>query len=289
MLWDVNSLKISKTLGNQKGVSWSAFDQTGRTLVSMSDKTGEVGVWDLGSKGKRTQNVNLGSPVFSAPFVPVAALSADGKVLIAVLEHSFLVGENTHSEGGDLVAWNLQTGKEKWRIPESRVKSMSLSSDGKSLAAYMVDIEWKKNKRGRYLGHHKARKVQTIDPAAGTILTSVDLDGAAPATLQYVPGTRVLVGMNNKGLYRYDPGTGKAEQKISWNKDRWAFTSVTLSNRSVARASNEYIEINDLKSGKTTFLKESKFPDNFYELVFSPDLKHAAGIRKGPVIVSFEE
>lgn len=289
ILWNINSRKIFKKLGKQKGVSWSAFDQAGRTLVSLSEKTGEVSVWDLSARGKRTQNVNLGSAVYCAPFAPLVALSPDGNFLVAVLEHSFQVGENTQREGGALVAWDLRTGKEKWRIPQSRIQALSLSTDGKLLAAYMVEIEWKKDKRENFLGHHKAKKLQTIDPATGTILTSIDLDGAAPGTLEYVPGTRVLVGMNNKGLFRYDTETGKAEQKITWHKDRWAFSSVTLGKRKVARASNDYIEIHELKSGDTAFLSESKFPDHFYGVVFSPDLKHAAGIQKGPVILSFDE
>jgi WD40 repeat protein len=124
ILWDVATGKAVRRLPHPGAVSAVLFTPDGKTLLSASTDNNrafqvfQVHVTDVGS-GQELRSLKMPEPNGLACMV----LSPDGKILV------------TNTVFGPIVAWDLATGGEIWRVANNDWrKCMALSPDGRTLA-----------------------------------------------------------------------------------------------------------------------------------------------------------
>jgi hypothetical protein len=152
-LWDVESGKSIRTLGNTDTLSWTGhFSQDGKYLVTQRANQIEslvrLAIWEVAT-GKEIVVLNgHEAHIVGALFTP------DGK--------------NLYSGSGDkdVKFWDLATGKELWSV-KYPVQVVALSPDGKVALAATPKL----NFPARHL--HYGTRLDLFDTATGKLLKTL--------------------------------------------------------------------------------------------------------------------
>jgi WD40 repeat protein len=168
-IWDVQSGKETATFPEQGGgVRWGMFTDGGKRLVSF-DGAG-LALWDAASRKQVAQ-----FPLPEKPSqVGTPVLTPDGKrVLLSSTKEEGLRWTTTAVH-----AFDLETGKERFRVPAEVAAVLALSADGKTLASggFQSIRLWDLSQR---------REIQGLDPGFGK-------DGRGVSVLAFSPDGRLL-------------------------------------------------------------------------------------------------
>ena len=94
---------------------------------------------------------------------------------------------------------NLQTGKAKWSLPDSSLKAITLSADGKILAGFVQEVEWKQTDKGAR-GTTKASHLSLWDLATGELRQTIAADTFRPRAIAFLPDGKTLAGLDGSGI-----------------------------------------------------------------------------------------
>jgi WD40 repeat protein len=281
VLWDAQTGQLKQTLGGHgETVNWLAYSQDGQTLASASKDNGIVKLWDT-STGQLQRTLTLQGKLASSStgFWPLVALSPDGHTLFTVVGKTITMGNVTISEGGPLAGWDTQTGKARWTVPNSQVKALSLSPDGKVLAGYVEKvINRKLQPDGRVSGEYGDRHLAFWNAETGRVQRTLNPGNSSLIAMAFLPGGQTLATLDNRGVTLWIWQTGDVQREIWWDQERWAFSSFAFSpdGKTLARAWSDWVERWDVPTGKVQGVLTTKFPDTWYNVAFAPDLKRMA-------------
>jgi WD40 repeat protein len=267
-------------------VTWLSYTGNGSLLFSGSRDNGVIKIWDLAT-GKPRQTIDLGGKYGQNTFYPLLARSLDGTTLVTVRQRETKVGKLTVNEGGDLAAWDTSTGKVRWNLEDSRVQGLTLSSDGKKVAGWVHRIDkWIPEGDDRARASGEKNQLVIWDSNTGKPEKTVDLESGFFQALAYLPGNQVLVFLHQSKVIFRDAATGTVQREIKLDTSRWAFSSFAFSpdGKTLARSWSDYVELANLETGAVGGLLTTKFPENLFQVAFSPDLKRVACTQQGPVV-----
>ncbi|MBN2294421.1 MAG: hypothetical protein JXM70_18475 [Pirellulales bacterium] len=288
LLWDLKTGKLKNTLGKHgNSVDWLAYSRDGNVLASASTENGVVKLWNMKS-GKVIQTIQLqGKPASSNGFFPFLILSPDGGTMITVLENTRKIGTSKVREAGEMTAWDTKTGKLKWSLPDSYLQAIALSPDARTLVGWVEKNEWKQQGEG-VEGMPVETHVAFWDVETGKALRKIEAKEFRPRAMAFLPDGTTLAGFDYQVLSLLDTRTGQIRKGAKWDKDRWSFVSFAFSRdgKLVARADTQWIDLLDVRTGKVEGKVTTKFPDNWWQPVFSPDLKLlACNYKHAPTII----
>jgi WD40 repeat protein len=293
VLWDARTGRLQKTLGGHgESVTWVAYSRDGKTLASGSSENGLVKAWNMPSgQLKRTLNIKqrIGSNVGFSPFL---VLSADGRAIVTVTEKVIEFGKSRIPTGGELIVWDLETGKKKWSLPDSDLKALDLSPDGKTLAGYVAKMtDLKANKQGDATWFYDS-ELLLWNAESGELQHTIDQGRRTVKAITYMPDGKTLAFADNSGLTLRDAETGETTREIKWDRNRWAFSKLAFSSegRTLGRAWTRWgVEFLNVETGAVEGLFAPEFEEALWNVHFSHDLKHVACTQtaSGALVVDF--
>ncbi len=142
VLWAIKGGKVKKIMsGHTAAVTTLAFTADGKQLVSVSPANGEVRVFDV----RRGKEKNLfRTPVLDPTWTSVAPLlSADGGSLVHFEQAVLDIAGKPKRITGALEAWDVATGKVRWRRERTHAETVVLSPDGSLVAYYAQELNYK--------------------------------------------------------------------------------------------------------------------------------------------------
>lgn len=140
-LWDIKTGKLQRSLKAEARVL--AVSPDGKTLFSGGENGGKIRIWNLAT-GKQLRTLtpprpkDAFNPEQQASGAISLAISSDGQTLISGgYDDSFQSGALQQTDGKNLKAWNLKTGKLIYNlsIGGAGVDALAISPDGKMFVA----------------------------------------------------------------------------------------------------------------------------------------------------------
>lgn len=285
VVWDANSGELRLTLdtGGESLFDSLTFSRDGNRLAGADAYTGTVKIWDLPS-GKLTRTIAPVAVIYrSRPECPCLYLTPDGKTLIAAVSKEAAARNPGESTGGDLRAWNVETGQEKWSVPDAHVRCASLSADGRSLLAFQSKMDDAIDANEADTSVRIAdRKLAIFDVETGKLGVTRAMPGEFPASVSFVSDgkqvaekRRLVALLDAQSLTLWDLDSGRLERVITDGTPRLTTGSRFSEDgqRLVGLFSTSAISMLDVKSGKSA---QEPFSYLEYGVAFSTDLKRLA-------------
>ena len=293
LLWNARSGKLLRSLGRHgDSVNWVAFSQDGRTLVSASRGEGTIKVWQMpAGRLRHTLKINAEARSTSLRW-PQLTLSGDGRTLVTISSHVIsIAGGGSVTTGGELIVWDLDSGKKRWSKPNSDLYTAALTADGRGMVGVLYKItDVRKDDRGRTRSRTEYT-LQSWNVETGDALEPVDLGRTStPEKVTLLDGGKTVALFTAYGLSFRDRLTGEVKHGIVWHKDRpFGKSFLSTDGKTVGRARLGWLELVDVATGQSRGLLTTEFPNQVRNVSFSADLKRAvcgdAGDKAGPVIL----
>jgi WD40 repeat protein len=279
ILWDAKTGRIRRTLGkHDSSVDSVMFSADGAVLASASQDDGVVKIWDAKS-GALRETLKLGGRFGRGPAGAtwLCVLSADGKTLATVTETRKSLGTATVRESDRLAIWDTSTGKLRWELPNSNVRSLTFTDDGTTLLAYAENTEWS-GLDDRVRAQRSDQHVVGWEAASGKELFRSDTGKSSPSMLTSLPSGRVVMLMSRKLIF-IDGKTGETMKEIKSQTSPPFYCSGRFSpdqKRFVAaQPSGKAVDWFEVENGQRVATQEFK-SDQIWHEVFSSDLKRMA-------------
>jgi WD40 repeat protein len=251
-VWNTSDGSLVQTFTSHNvGVTRVFFSGDG-TAVFSSSLDGTVRLTQL-SDGQLVR-------AFGGVSVRDAALSKDGKILATV-------NLDFYGNPGNLLLWNVETGKELRRIKagnyKSHVQSIAFSADGQSIAAGWSDYSVKvwSVPDGSELGSSEDLKPTTQLPKDWYYIVS--------PTVGFSPDGKTLMWAGDDSVAIFDSaGTTLARKQVLATRQIYA---IALSPDGQTLASNEGLDVHLRKFADGSLYPEQGERKSFGTLAFSPD------------------
>jgi WD40 repeat protein len=198
--WDIGTGKRQITLkGHARKINGLAITKDGKILASASDDA-TIKLWDLDKNVERATLRGHSSQVWSVAF------ASDGKTLASA------------SEDGTVRIWNIVTGKECGKIEAMRrVQVVTLSNDGKTMAAAGADIKLGLDELKNVVG-----PVKLWDSTKNKELAHVKGHESIVRTAVFAPDCKVLAtGGHDHTVRLWDVSTGEEKKCIKIGNTVW--------------------------------------------------------------------
>jgi len=293
LLWNARSGKLLRSLGQHgDSVWWVAFSQDGRTLVSASRGDGMIKIWQMPA-GRLRHTLKIDAEARTTDLRwPQLTLSGDGRTLVTISAHVIsIAGGGGVTTGGELILWDLNSGKKRWSKADSDLYASALTADGRGMVGVLLKIaDLRKDDRGR-TRFRMEQALQSWNVETGDALEPVDLGRTStPETVALLDGDKTVGLFTGSGLSFRDRLTGEVKHGIVWHKDRsFGKSFLSADGKTVGRARLGWLELVDVATGQSMGLLTTEFPNQVRNVSFSADLKRAvcgdAGDKAGPVIL----
>ncbi|MCP4259373.1 MAG: hypothetical protein GY774_17960 [Planctomycetes bacterium] len=293
LLWNARSGKLLRSLGQHgDSVRWVAFSQDGRTLVSASRGDGTIKIWQMPA-GRLRHTLKIDAEAQSTNLRwPRLTLSGDGRTLVTISSHVIsIAGGGSVTTGGELILWDLDSGKKRWSKADSDLYTAALTIDGRDMVGVLYKIaDMRKDARGR-TRFRIEHALQSWNAETGDVLEPVDLGRTStPEKIALLDGDKTVALFTSRGLSLRNRLTGEVKHEIKWHKDRsFGRSFLSADGKTVGRTNLGWFEVVDVATGQSRGLLTTEFPNKVNFVYFSADLKRAAcgdaGDKAGPVIL----
>jgi len=284
LLWNTRSGKLFRSLGRHgDSVNWVAFSQDGRTLVSASRGEGTIKVWQMPA-GRLRHTLKIDAEARSTSLRwPQLTLSGDGRTLVTISSHVIsIAGGGSVTTGGELIVWDLDSGKKRWSKPNSELYTAALTADGRGMVGVLYKItDVRKDDRGRTRSRTEYT-LQSWNVETGDALEPVDLGRTStPEKVTLLDGDKILALFTAYGLSFRDRLTGEVKHEIVWHKDRsYGRSFLSADGKTVGRAGSgsrqsSWLELVDVATGQSRGLLTTESPNYLENVHFLADLKRA--------------
>jgi WD40 repeat protein len=202
-----------------------------------------------------------------------------------------IAGGGSVTTGGELILWDLNSGKKRWSKADSDLYTAALTADGRDMVGVLYKIaDVRKDDRGR-TRFRIEHALQSWNAETGDVLEPVDLGRTStPEKVALLDGDKTVALFTSRGLSLRDRLTGEVKHEIKWHKDRsFGRSFLSADGKTVGRTSLGWFEVVDVATGQSRGLLTTEFPNKVNFVYFSADLKRAAcgdaGDKAGPVIL----
>ncbi|MHC4168032.1 MAG: SUMF1/EgtB/PvdO family nonheme iron enzyme [Planctomycetota bacterium] len=277
-VWNARSAKLIKSLGRHDHfVSWVAFSQDGRTLVSASRDDGTIKVWQMpDGRLRHTLKIDAAAPATNWRW-PELALSGDGRTLVTISARVISVaGGGRMTTSGELIVWDLDSGQKRWSKADSNVYTAALTADGRGMVSVLREITDLRSDGPNGVQYRPKYALQSWNVETGDALESVDLANVGtPDAVVLLDGDKTMALFTSRGLSLRDRLTGDVKHEIKWHKDRsFGRSFLSADGKTVGRSGFGWLELVDIATGQSRGLLTTESPKRY--MYFSADLKRAA-------------
>jgi WD40 repeat protein len=281
LLWNARSGKLLRSLGQHgDSVNWVAFSQDGRTLVSASRGDGTIKVWQMpAGRLRHTLKIDAAARLTDRRW-PQWTLSGDSRTLVTISARVISVaGGGRLTTGGELIVWDLDSGKKRWSKPNSDLYTAALTADGRGMVGVLRKITDLRSEGKGSVQYRAECALQSWNVETGDVLESVDLGReSAPEKVALLDGDKTVAWFTLGGLSFRDRLTGEVKHEIKWHKELLLGDSfLSADGKTVGRTNSHWLELIDLATGQSRGLLTTEFPNNVGPVYFSADLKRAVG------------
>lgn len=289
LLWNAKTGKIIKPLGRHgKSVTLTRFANKGRILISVSRENGIARVWDVRKRKPISQFELQKSSPFNEP-----AVSPNGRWIANTKSHDKeLAKDNKVIVLSDLTVWDAKTGKAAWTKRDLAVKRQAFSANSKVLVGLSSPVEWKKNKKGQFMGHSKGNHLMAWDAVNGNELWSVECKISVEEFLCHK--NRLLAITSREKLVEIDLANGSLSEPLKMDASSSpsaVYLKADASQLAYVDFMGENFSLIDPSTGKAKTQVATKGSPRMRRAAFSANLKLMAiegGFEIGPAVLDVD-